>query len=166
MNLLKFLNRYCNSITTNTDLTLKISLLSGKAVYPLVWNPHITVSWGQLTKGPHTESLLGRFTIATTTQAMRKLKNQYRTGLQLTCSGCQSRRPGRSHLHIWSWPHLPQRRPPRCPGSLGGTWCTPDTPGGTWYSWYSIWPSFRKSVALHSLSECQSPNGPWWKEHL
>ena len=29
-------------------------------VSTFVWNPHITVSCGQLTNGPHTESLLGQ----------------------------------------------------------------------------------------------------------
>ena len=37
-------NQYSITIITATYLTLMISLLSGKAVCPFVWNPHITVS--------------------------------------------------------------------------------------------------------------------------
>ena len=51
-------------LTSPPYLTLVISLLSGKAVWPLVSKPQMTVSCGQVTKGVQVESLLGRVTLA------------------------------------------------------------------------------------------------------
>ena len=46
-------------VASPPHLTLTSSLLSGKAVWPLVSKPQMTVSCGQLTKGVQVESVLG-----------------------------------------------------------------------------------------------------------